>query len=326
MAYNYYRYAPGWGTQQFQLGAPPLPTYQPQPTWTGQDFYSAHAMGYDPNYYHNTISRLSTGLGGFGRQEARMWHRRAYAGFGEVTRMMPPEIGAAAAYEAYRQIKYGTSVYNFLYEDYDRQHEALRAMAIAEAVRLWQDTGRAVDQYGLQAACDSAAATANNINMERELEDPMGYGTRSRRNSFAAFAAPGYASSGGFGGGSVYGGGGSPLLLGGGSMPGTPGMMPSAIPMAGSAYSAGVPYASSVGMPVAMPYGGYAGSYGSYGSYGAPGYDYLGVPSPYSMGGYASLPGTPGAMLIAPPDDHHRRHRHRHHHHHHRRHRSRDRY
>jgi hypothetical protein len=48
--------------------------------------------------------------------------------------MMPPEIGAAAAYEAYRQIKYGTSVYNFLYEDYDRQHEALRAMAIAEGV------------------------------------------------------------------------------------------------------------------------------------------------------------------------------------------------
>jgi len=238
--------------------------------------------------------------------------------------MMPPEIGAAAAYEAYRQIKYGTNVYSFLYDDYDRQHEALRAMAIAEAIRLWQDTGRAVDQYGLQTACDSAAATANNINMERELEDPMGYGTRSRRNSFAAFPGSGYASSGGFGGGSVYGGGGSPLLLGGGSIPGTPRMVPSPMPMAGSAYSAGVPYAGSVGMPVGMPYGGYAGSYGSY---GAPGYDYLGVPGQYSMGGYGSLPGTPATMLIAPPDDHHRRHRHRHHHHHHhRRHRSHDRY
>ena len=48
--------------------------------------------------------------------------------------MMPQEIGAAAAYEAYRQIKYGTNVYSFLYDDYDRQHEALRAMAIAEGV------------------------------------------------------------------------------------------------------------------------------------------------------------------------------------------------
>ena len=87
MAYNHYRYTPGWGTQQvcglvlrpylsfaqysylqFQLGAPPLPTYQPLPTcmcatslenWgaqnsylshtgSGLDFYSAHAMGGDP--------------------------------------------------------------------------------------------------------------------------------------------------------------------------------------------------------------------------------------------------------------------------------------
>jgi hypothetical protein len=52
MAYNHYRYTPGWGTQQvcglalhpylsftqypsylqFQLGAPPLPSYQPLPT------------------------------------------------------------------------------------------------------------------------------------------------------------------------------------------------------------------------------------------------------------------------------------------------------
>jgi hypothetical protein len=67
-------------------------------TGTGQDFYSAHVMGGDPYvvgctvedddswgmhsfYYQNTISRLSTGLGGVGKHEAKMCHRRAYAGW-----------------------------------------------------------------------------------------------------------------------------------------------------------------------------------------------------------------------------------------------------
>jgi hypothetical protein len=48
--------------------------------------------------------------------------------------MMPMEIGAAAAYEAYRQVKYGHNVYSFLYSDFERQREALRALAIAEGV------------------------------------------------------------------------------------------------------------------------------------------------------------------------------------------------
>ena len=48
--------------------------------------------------------------------------------------MMPQEIGAAAAYEAYRQIKYGRSVYHFLYSDFEQQRDALRAMSIAEGV------------------------------------------------------------------------------------------------------------------------------------------------------------------------------------------------
>jgi hypothetical protein len=47
--------------------------------------------------------------------------------------MMPQEIGAAAAYEAHRQIKYSTNVYNF-YSDYERQNEALRGLAIAEGM------------------------------------------------------------------------------------------------------------------------------------------------------------------------------------------------
>jgi hypothetical protein len=48
--------------------------------------------------------------------------------------MGPQEIGFAAAYEAHRQIKYGANVYNNLYTDYERQREALRALAIAEGL------------------------------------------------------------------------------------------------------------------------------------------------------------------------------------------------
>jgi hypothetical protein len=46
--------------------------------------------------------------------------------------MMPEEIGAAAAYEAYREMKYSPNMYNFLYTDVERHREALRGMAIAE--------------------------------------------------------------------------------------------------------------------------------------------------------------------------------------------------
>jgi len=244
---------------------------------------------------------------------------------------MPQEVGAAAAYEAYRQIKYGSSMYQFLYGDYDRHREALRALAIAEVVRLWQDTGRGHDQYGMQVACDAAAATAYHIVSHREMEEGMGMGMgygagsyRDRRNSFAAFPTPGYASSGGYGG-SVYGGsiaGGSPIM---GS---------SSIPIPGSPYShmgGGVPYAGSMGSVGGYPsslYGG-GGYVGSYPTYGSPGYDVGGLQVGYpmsGMGGYGSLPSSPQTIVIPPPSEGHHHRRHRRHHHHHRRHRSHDRY
>ena len=278
---------------------------------------------------------------------------------------MPQEIGIAAAYEAYRQIKYSTDVYSYLYTDYERQREAMRAMAIAEgmsllwsiplsltthsrgdllikAQRLWYDTGRAMDQYGIQMACDSAAATASRIATEREMEEGQGYGMgfgggsfRDRRNSFGAF--PGYAGSGyagsGYAGsgyaGSAYGGGSvfdgaSPLQMAG-TLPGTPIVPNSPLSVMGG----GVPYAGSVGFP-----GSYGGGYpgGGYpGSLGTPGYDYPGVPNAgYPMGGGFSLPGTPapGTIVLHQPESHRRHHSRRHsrHHHHHRRHRSHDRY
>ncbi|KAH9963436.1 hypothetical protein BGW80DRAFT_1351803 [Lactifluus volemus] len=328
MAYHHYRNnVPGWGTQNFQLVAPPVPGYQPMPTWTGLDFYSAHAMGGDPMLYQNTMSRFHNWFGGVGKEEARYWHSRAYGGIGEVTRMMPEEIGAAAAYEAYREMKYSSSMYNFLYSDFERHREALRGMAIAEVVRLWQDTGRAFDQYGQQVACDAAASTADQILRQREMEGGhlgMGLGAgsyRDRRNSFSAYPVSGYAGSMG---GSVYGGG-SPMM---GSM-GIPGSPYS--PMGGG-------FGQAVGMPMSYG-GGYGGSYGggypgSYGggypgSYGGSPYDLAGGLQVPGIGfpGYAtSLPGTPAALILPPAEGHHHRRSRSRSHRHHRRHRSHDRY
>ena len=45
---------------------------------------------------------------------------------------MPQEIGYAAAYEAYRQLRYNSNVYSNGYTDYERQRETQRALAIAE--------------------------------------------------------------------------------------------------------------------------------------------------------------------------------------------------
>jgi hypothetical protein len=139
-------------------------------TGTGQDFYAAHAMGGDPYVVSCMVnkqrlmndSQLLLPKYNFTSFDwvARCWEARCQdvessrlrrlgtssidlyrvagnfisGAQGEVTRMMPQDIGAAAAYEAYRQMKYSTNVYSFLYSDDDRQHEALRAMAIAEGV------------------------------------------------------------------------------------------------------------------------------------------------------------------------------------------------
>ncbi|KAI0267075.1 hypothetical protein BC834DRAFT_94492 [Gloeopeniophorella convolvens] len=328
MAFNYYqRNAPGWGTQQFQLGAPPMPNYQPQPTWSGQDFYSAHTMGNDPMIYQTAMSRLSTGVPGVGKHEAKIWHRRAYAGLGEVTRMLPIEVGAAAAYEAYRQIKYGSSIYQFLRGNYERQREVIRGLAVAEAVRLWQDTGRGVDQYGLQIASETAAATANNIITQREMQDGngtsgIGGGTfHGRRNSFNTYPTAGMGMGigtgmgAGMGAGMGYAGSGSPYApspivhgnaLGGASPLPMGGSSPLPIARSGSP----MPYPGSagtlgVGLPGSVGSAGLPGSYGGggmAGSYGAPGYGAggfaVGNNGAYgaagSSGAYGSV-GYPGA-------------------------------
>ncbi|RPD54004.1 hypothetical protein L226DRAFT_536029 [Lentinus tigrinus ALCF2SS1-7] len=162
MAYEYYRSsAPGWGTSQYQFGPPPMPGFQPQPTWTGYDFYNAHALNPDPTLYNSVIGRLGSYSGpGLDHRTAHHWHSLIYSGMQPLTQALPADIGAAAAYEVYRTWKYNSSLYQPLSADRMMQREGLIGMAIGEATRLWQYSGRPMDAYGQRAACEAAAATA----------------------------------------------------------------------------------------------------------------------------------------------------------------------
>lgn len=40
--YDDYHNAPGWGTQSYRFPTPRLPSYQPQNSWGGLDYYHAH--------------------------------------------------------------------------------------------------------------------------------------------------------------------------------------------------------------------------------------------------------------------------------------------
>ena len=49
----------------------------------------------------------------------------------ELTRLLPNEVGAAAAYEAWRQYRHTLSHYDYL-NPYDRRQEAMHGLAVAE--------------------------------------------------------------------------------------------------------------------------------------------------------------------------------------------------
>ncbi|KAF4567761.1 hypothetical protein EYR40_006768 [Pleurotus pulmonarius] len=288
MAYNYYRNAlPGWGTSQFQFGAPPPPTFQPQPGWGGMDYYRAHAVSPDPSLYDHAWGRVRNyqpgmhGLG-VGLNEARHWHRRAYGGLGELTTMRPTEIGHAAAYEAYRTWIHNSSIYEPLSGDLERQREGLIGLAIAEAARLLQYTQSPYDTYARTEASDAAAATASIIFYQSREDGQDEYRSRPRSRAGSFAGGSGYASS--IGGDpyalddpllssrryrsrsrhrSLSRGRGSPTIIN------LPPQMP----------SGGMPYPGQAGSAYGMPPpvggyppmgGGYPGSAGSYGSFGSP--------------------------------------------------------
>ncbi|CCM01609.1 uncharacterized protein FIBRA_03669 [Fibroporia radiculosa] len=164
MAYAHYQSnGDNWGTSQFKFGAPPPPAFEPEASWDGTRYFQAHSFYSDPNFYNSVVGRMSMAAG-IGFNEARHWHRRIYGGLVNLAQVLPADIGAAAAYEAYRIWKYHQNiVYQPLNNDPERQREALVAMAIAESTQLWQYTGRALDAYGRQDAAEAAAGTAQRI-------------------------------------------------------------------------------------------------------------------------------------------------------------------
>ena len=88
MAYlDYYRSNPNWATSQWQSIAPPAPSFQPQPSWGGLDFYRAIAgQSYDGGLFNHAFDRLQSlgtqSLSSMGPSivEAKLMHRRAYGG------------------------------------------------------------------------------------------------------------------------------------------------------------------------------------------------------------------------------------------------------
>ncbi|KAF9505211.1 hypothetical protein BS47DRAFT_563721 [Hydnum rufescens UP504] len=176
--YGYYQQTPHWGqasyANQYNQLAPPLPSYQPQPTWTGQDYFSAHyglanngiIDNSDVNMFDYVWSRLKGLVGAQAARtsEARHWHSRVYGGYVDITTLLPGDLGAAAGYETFRLFNYHKSVYRQpLMDDWDREEEALAGLAIAEATKLWSYCQRPTDKYGRRETCEVAAATAQRL-------------------------------------------------------------------------------------------------------------------------------------------------------------------
>jgi len=330
MAYRYYQTAyPGWGTSQFQFGSPPLPAFQPGPSWGGYDYYNAYAINPDRSLYYNVMNRLREfgATGGVGLHDARKWHRRIYSGLVNLGQALPADIGSAAAYEAYRTWRHHhTILYDPLGGGREREKEAMIGMAVAEATHLWQYSGRPFDTYGMQDALEAAALTASRISYrvmeddrsyrgsrgsysgysgsgsdryysgsDRDSEYPSDNHRRHRRHSSYGNSQPiiiGGAPSAGYGIPSPYAGGGIPI----------PGVV-------NSGYNAGAGYAGS------YPGGGYAGSYqgggmlsGSYpgggmlsGSYPGNGYQMPGaISNPYLAGGSPNPYGAAAYPGVSP--------------------------
>ncbi|KAI0356278.1 hypothetical protein OH77DRAFT_1423897 [Trametes cingulata] len=301
MAYSYYQSnVPGWGTSQFQFGPPPQPPFQPQPSWRGFDFYNAHAVNPDPSLYESIMMRLRDILGmGIGHHEARHWHRRVYSGLVPLSQLLPADIGAAAAYEAYRTWKHNSFLYEPIRADREQQREGLIGMAIAETQRLWQYSGRPLDTYGLRAACEAAASAAH-VLADRLFGWTNGGGLGGGYASSYGSSADAYAYEDGYRRGrsrhnsftapSVVRVGSSPYVdplaspYGAGAVPGA---VPMPIPGTAASYGGGMPgsYGATAGLPGS--YGATPGLAGSYTYGGASPNPYAAAAAtPYGAGAY----------------------------------------
>ncbi|KAF8659213.1 hypothetical protein AX16_001874 [Volvariella volvacea WC 439] len=269
---------------------------------------------------------------GVGLHEAKVWHRRAYGGLGELNQMTPSEVGHAAAYEAHRNWR-RSHRYDPL--ETERQREGLIGLAVAEATRLLQYLPHhAANPTARTLASEAAAFTASTIFYQNrdEIDDHRFYrSSRSRRNSWSSYEdTDGYDSysddyrdrrhrsrsrarsrhpSRSRSRHRSYHSGTQPPAIVQVSYPGHP---PSTIPVPGAASSAyssqGVgPYGSYNAYP---PYGSAPGALPYHGSVGGPGYEYrhhgasvpmvvpAGAPVAYPQSAY---PPGPGMTTVVGP-------------------------
>ncbi|VDC04112.1 unnamed protein product [Peniophora sp. CBMAI 1063] len=159
----------GWGSQDMSFSTPPPLSYSPRPHWGGLHHYMAHASAVEPNpeIYEMALERAESGALGVGLHEARHFHRHAYGGLMDLARLSPAEIGHAAAYEAFRYLLHHEPLYEPLADETEREREVLVSLAVAEATKLWREAPRFNDEYGLQTACSSAAATASLLHSQK---------------------------------------------------------------------------------------------------------------------------------------------------------------
>ncbi|KAI0697262.1 hypothetical protein BC835DRAFT_1413785 [Cytidiella melzeri] len=188
-SYDYYRtQLPAWGSSQFQFRAPPTPPYQPRPTWTGFDYYRAHAPNPDHNLYYTVMNRTRDfgPSGGVGTYEARIWQRRVYSGMVNLTQLLPADIGIAAGYEAYRYWKHHNRLlFEPLAGMIDREREGLVGLAIAEG-QVVSGNYRAAPQIHTDYVTVWNPPLSQRLVMDgrtRGYEAPVEYGSASRRRS-----------------------------------------------------------------------------------------------------------------------------------------------
>jgi len=167
MVYSIYRECPGWATTQFQFVSPPTPTFVPQSSWCGLDYYNAHCPDGDENLFArtwDTVRRYPPGEFGPGLQvhDAQHWHQRAYGGLVELEEIEADKIGHAAAYEAHRIWHHHPHLYKHLTST-EQRRESFIALAIAEATKLMQYAGHRMDSFERTLIAESAAATASRI-------------------------------------------------------------------------------------------------------------------------------------------------------------------
>jgi len=192
MASNYYQNTgQGWGnSQQYEIRTPtpPPPNIRPEPRWTGWDYYRAYASKPSRSLFDYIFDRVirAPRAGSYNSRDARSFHRRVYGGTAHPSHLPPAELGSAAAYEAYRTWKHHPTLFPALGVKSERAREGLVGHSMAEASRLWQDSGRGMDTYGQRDALESAAATGSLL-YYRRLDEARESGMNSYGRSSGAY-------------------------------------------------------------------------------------------------------------------------------------------